>query len=86
MKIIGRRLSEAAVAGPLEIWRKYSKEMPHTENRRAEQIMRREITLAEDAQMNAEADESEMRVNKESQGVNEEVPGEVNEENIEQAI
>jgi hypothetical protein len=86
MKIIGRRLSEAAVAGSLEVWRKYSKEMPHPENRRAEQIMRREIMLAEDAQMNAEEDEGEIRINEESQEVNEEVPREVNEEEAEQMI
>jgi hypothetical protein len=86
MTIIGRRLSEAAVAGSLEIWRKYSKEMPHPENRRAEQIMRREITLAEDALMNAEGDESEIRINEASQEVNEEFPGEDKEEAIEQMI
>jgi hypothetical protein len=86
MKIIGRRLSEAAVAGSLEIWRKYSKEMPHSENGRAEQIMRREITLAEDALMNAEGDESEIRINEANQEVDEEVPGDVNEEEIEQVI
>jgi hypothetical protein len=39
MKILGRRLSEAAIAGSLEIWRKYSKDMPRPQNFRTEQMM-----------------------------------------------
>jgi hypothetical protein len=37
MKIIGRRMSEAAIAESLEIWRKHSRDMPHTEIHRAQQ-------------------------------------------------
>jgi hypothetical protein len=86
MKIIGRRLSEAAVAGSLEIWRKYSRDMPHTDNGRAEQIMLRENTFAEDAQVNAEGDEIEIQVNEASQEVKEEVHGKISEEDVEQVI
>jgi hypothetical protein len=38
LKQIGRRLSEAALAGSLEIWRKYAKEISHEEDRRIEQV------------------------------------------------
>jgi uncharacterized protein YpuA (DUF1002 family) len=82
MKIVGRKLSEAALAGSLEIWRKYSKDIPHAQSHGAEQILTRESTYAEDVEMNRGEDEIEIQVDEARQEVNRDA----SEEEIEQAI
>jgi hypothetical protein len=67
LKKIGRRLSEEALAGSLEIWRKYAKEMPHEEDRRIEQVTIREVTIAK-AGEEEKQDKEEERDKSESEG------------------
>jgi hypothetical protein len=67
LKKIARRLSEAALAGSLEIWRKYAKEMPHEEDRRIEQVTVREVTIAKAGDKEKQAKDEE-RDKSESEG------------------
>jgi hypothetical protein len=38
MKKIGKKLSEIAIMGSMEVWRRYGKDMPHEENIRIRQM------------------------------------------------
>jgi hypothetical protein len=86
MKIIGRRMWEVAITRSLEIWRKYSREVPHTEIHRARQMMIREARITEDIQMNRLEEEIEAQINEFSQEANGEANEEVNEQDTVQAI
>jgi hypothetical protein len=57
MKKIGRQLSEAAIMGSMEIWRRYARDMPYTENPRAIQMTTQKVIVANDKQANEQAEE-----------------------------
>jgi hypothetical protein len=65
MKKIGRRLSQAAIMGSMEMWRRYAKDKPHVENIRIGQMAEQEIMIInkERADLDPELKEQEDAIN-----------------------
>jgi hypothetical protein len=59
MKKIGRRLSEAAIRGTMNFWRRYARDMPRTEDARAVRMTTQEIMITNDKQVNKQAEENQ---------------------------
>jgi hypothetical protein len=56
---IGRRLSEAAIMGWMEIWRRYARDMPCTEDTRAVRMTTQEVMIANDKEANEHIEEDQ---------------------------